>query len=348
MHLTLQMPNMSQGKDFKALFHPHSKIIITSHHKPDADALGSSLALLMYLEKLGHQCSVISPSDYPAFLYWMKGHERVINYEDKALRAKADQAIAEADWICCLDFNRLNRTHEMEQALRQSKARKVLIDHHLDKENFADFEYYDTNASATCELIYRLICDQNDHLEIDISMGECLYAGIMTDTGSFRHACTTPLVHRIAAELMEIGVNTNQIHRWVYDNSTEERLQFLGYILKEKLKVIPEYHTAYIAITSDELKAYRSQTGDTEGFVNYALSIEHVKMAVILIDRGEMVKISFRSVDDINVNNFAQQFFEGGGHKNAAGGKSTQSLEKTVERLINALPQLKELKTTIH
>ncbi len=322
---------------------PPGNVVITTHHKPDADALGSSLALHAYLTKLGYICTVITPSDYPSFLHWMHGNATVLNFENEKHTPKALQLIEQANYLFCLDFNRLDRLHSMENAARACRAKKILIDHHLGKEEFADAELYDASAAATCELIYRLI-EAEGHLSLmDIEMGECIYAGIMTDTGSFRHPSTTPGVHRIAADLLERGVHTNKVHRLIYDNNTKERMHFLGYILKDKLVVVPQHHTAYISVTEQELKQYHSQTGDTEGFVNYALSIQGVRMAVVLIDRGEMIKLSFRSVEDLDVSTFARDNFQGGGHKNAAGGKSNATLDATLQRLLALLPGFKAL-----
>ncbi len=320
-----------------------TQVVITTHHKPDADALGSSLAMQAYLEKLGHSCQVITPSDYPSFLHWMPGHERVIDFTHPKKQEEALRLIRSADVIFCLDFSRTDRLYDMEPHLIESKARKVLIDHHLDKQDFADFEVYDVKAAATCELIFRIMQRENDLDLLDTEIGSCLYAGIMTDTGSFRHSNTTVEVHLIAAELIKRGVNTTRVHRLIYDNNTEERMHFLGHILRDKLKVLPGYATAYITVSSGELHRYHSQTGDTEGFVNYALSIQGVRMAVVMIDRGDMIKMSFRSVDGVNVNRFAREHFQGGGHQNAAGGKSIQTLEQTEQRLLSLLPGFSEL-----
>lgn len=336
----IDMPLLSQ---LRRTLTPSGPIVITTHHKPDADALGASLALHAYLSKLGYDCTVVTPSDYPTFLHWMKGHEHVLNFEKEAHKPQAIQLLEKATHLFCLDFSRLDRLHGMEKAARNSPAKKILIDHHLDKEHFAEAELYDPKAAATCELIYKLI-EAEGHLHlIDEQMGACLYAGIMTDTGSFRHPSTTPDVHRMAAELLERGVHTNKVHRLIYDSNTEERMHFLGYILKDKLVVLPEHHTAYIAVSDQELNQYHSQTGDTEGFVNYALSIQGVRLAVLLIDRTEMIKLSFRSVEDLDVSTFAKEHFQGGGHKNAAGGKSNATLDATLQRLLALLPGFEAL-----
>ena len=317
------------------------QILITTHHKPDADALGSSLGLAGYLKKKGHQVTVVTPSDYPGFLNWMQGNEEVLVYTSEN-DAQVQNLIREAGVIFCLDFSALCRINEMGEYIRQSLATKVLIDHHLEPEDFAHISFSDTTAAATAELVFEVIRDLGDQELIDVKIGECLYAGIMTDTGSFRHPSTSRNVHLIIAELLHIGVNTSNIHRLIYDSHTEMRLRFLGYVLKDKLTVLREYKTAFIAISAQELKEYDSKTGDTEGLVNFALSIEGVVFAAVMIDRNSAVKISFRSVGDFSVNDFARKHFEGGGHRNAAGGISRTSLEETVQKFKGLLPQYQE------
>jgi phosphoesterase RecJ-like protein len=323
----------------KELLSKPQKVVITMHFKPDADALGSALAWSLYLQKLGHQVSVISPSDYPKFLAWMPGNETVIDYLTYANRGKAERLIAGADAIFCLDFNALSRVHEMEKALRNAGATLVMIDHHLRPDDFAQISFSDSTAAATAQMIYKIIIEMGDEALIDIPMAECLYAGIMTDTGSFKYDSTTPEVLRIAANLRELGIDATRIHRLIYDTNSVDKLKFLGYVLSQKMVVLPEYHVAYIAITDQELKQYKSQTGDTEGFVNYALSIQGIVMAVIIVDRSDMIKMSFRSINDFAVNELASKYFEGGGHRNAAGGRSAIGLEKTIEKLLGILPE---------
>ncbi|MEA5426887.1 DHH family phosphoesterase [Arcicella lustrica] len=334
---------MQNLEAFRELINTPKKIVITTHFKPDADALGSSLGLAGYLRKKGHHITVITPSDYPKFLFWMPNNEEVVNYEDYKLRGKSNKLIAEADVIFCLDFSALSRIEAMAEPVRQSDAIKVMIDHHTFPEDFAQFSYHDTKAAATAQLIFQLIVLLGDESLLDVPICECLYAGIMTDTGSFRHPSTTPAVHRIVADIMEIGVNTNLIHRRIYDSTTAERLNFLGYVLSEKLVILPEYRVAYFTVTEEELKRFNSQTGDTEGIVNYGLQIEGVVMSVIIVDRPEAVKMSFRSVEEFAVNQIASKYFSGGGHKNASGGKTSGiGLQATVEKFISILPEYQE------
>ncbi|MCY7349228.1 MAG: bifunctional oligoribonuclease/PAP phosphatase NrnA [Cytophagaceae bacterium] len=315
------------------------RVVITTHHKPDADALGSSLGWAGYLRKKGHSVTVVTPSDYPKFLAWMPGNGEVLEFNARN-RARAEALVANAEVIFCLDFNALSRIHDLAASVRESKAKKVMIDHHLQPEDFADLVFSDPAAAATAQLVYQLIVDLGDKALLDVPIGECLYAGVMTDTGSFRHPTTNSQVHRMAAELIELGVDTNRIHRLIFDNVSAERLRFLGYVLSKKLVVLPDYRTAYIALTGEELRRFRSQTGDTEGLVNYALSLENVVMAALIIDRSpEAIKLSLRSVGSFPVNELTRKHFEGGGHRNAAGGKTHLTLEATVEKFLGALPE---------
>lgn len=325
---------------FQNLLLDPKRVVITAHASPDADALGSALALAIYLEKKGHQVQVISPTDYPQFLHWMYGHEKVIVFND-GNEEKSTQIVKDAHVIFCLDFSSLNRIEGMGDIVRNASAPKVVIDHHTGKEDFADYEFWDIKAAATCELLYQLIVDLNDRSLIDKQTAECLYAGIMTDTGSFRHPNTTKRVHKVVAELIELGANVSKVSKLVYDNNSLDKLKFIGYALSEKLKVLPEYKTAYFAISAEELKRFNSRTGDTEGLVNYALSIEDITMAAIIIERAEGIKMSFRSIGDFAVNELANKHFQGGGHKNAAGGISHLTLQETVDKFLKLLPVYK-------
>jgi bifunctional oligoribonuclease and PAP phosphatase NrnA len=327
---------------FQELIQQPQKVVITTHFKPDADALGSSLALSGFLLKLGHQVSVIAPSDYPDFLNWLPGNSQVIVYEKGKTDYASKKLIQEAELIFCLDFSALSRINDLEIPVQDSKAIKVMVDHHTNPEDFAEYALHNSKAASTTELIYDLIEMLGKKSLIDIAIGECIYAGLMTDTGSFRHPSTTARVHEIAGELISLGVNTNKIHRNIYDSFSEERLKFLGFMLSEKLKVLPEYNVAYFTVTKDELKRFNSQTGDTEGIVNYALSINGISMAAIIVERPEAIKMSFRSIESVAVNDIASVHFSGGGHKNAAGGKTEGiGLAATEARFLEILPLYK-------
>ncbi|MDN5201512.1 bifunctional oligoribonuclease/PAP phosphatase NrnA [Fulvivirgaceae bacterium BMA10] len=333
---------MQNLESFKELLNISPKnIVITTHHKPDADALGSSLGLAGFLKKKGHHVQVITPTDYPDFLTWMDGNSEVIIFNE-GNETKSGELIEKADIIFCLDFPSLYRINELGEMVREASAAKVLIDHHQEPEDFANFTFWSTSAAATAELIYDLIKDMGDTHLIDKNIAECLYAGIMTDTGSFKHPNTTKNVHLISAELMDHGADVSKVAKLIYDTNSVDRLKFIGFALSQKLVVLKEYRTAYIHITAEELKRFNSKTGDTEGLVNYALSIEGIILAAIIIDRTEAVKMSFRSVGEFSVNEFARDHFEGGGHKNAAGGKSNLTLEETVKKFESLLPKYKD------
>ncbi|WP_171737811.1 DHH family phosphoesterase [Spirosoma taeanense] len=316
-------------------------VLITTHQNPDADAMGSSLGLAGYLRKKGHRVTVVTPTDYSQNLHWMPGNDDVIAFDEK-IRVHVSQLIEEADVIFCLDFSSMDRIRDLAPMVRQSRARKVLIDHHLEPESFADIAFWDPSAAATAELVFRLIVQLGDKGLIDVSIAECLYSGLMTDTGSFRHSNTTGNVHRMAAELLDLHIDVSSIHRRIFDNVSLDKFRLLGYVLNEKLKVLPEYKFAYITLTDSELKQYRSKTGDTEGMVNYALAVEGVVMAAILIDRNEEIRISFRSVGDFSVRELASRHFGGGGHRNAAGGRSRVSLAETEQKLLMVLPEYQQ------
>jgi bifunctional oligoribonuclease and PAP phosphatase NrnA len=332
---------MEKIQDFKEYLKIPRKAVILTHFKPDADALGSSLGLAHYLKKKGHAAIVITPSDYPDFISWMPGNKDVLIYQ-KEKSDKTAKLIGQSDLIFCLDFSCLNRINELGEQVRKSPAKKVLIDHHLDPERFADFEQWDDTAASTAELVFKLIVDLDDKHLVDADIADCLYAGIMTDTGSFRHANTSRQVFKIASELVERGANPYKVSKLIYDNNTIERLRLMGYVLSEKLQVVPEYRTAYIALSADELKRFGSQTGDTEGLVNYGLSVKGVKLSVLISDRRENIKLSLRSLGSFSVNDMARTHFEGGGHRNAAGGQTSLTLEQTVKKFLEILPLYKD------
>lgn len=307
------------------------KIFITTHVKPDADALGSSLGLANYLIKKGHDVTVVTPSDYPSFLNWMKGHQNVLDFSNPKDVTLAKQKLNDAEVIFCLDFSVLDRVNELGEMIRDSDAYIVNIDHHQDPEDFADYRLWSTKAAATCELVYELIVDLGDKSLIDKDIAECLYAGIMTDTGGFRHPNTTKNVHLVVAELLDLGADSSQIANWIYDSNSVNRLKFIGFAISRRLVIREDLNLAYFTISKKDLKKYQSRTGDTEGLVNYALSLEGIKLAALFSEREDGIKISFRSSTEVAVNKFAAAYFNGGGHKNAAGGKSSLGLKETVE-----------------
>ncbi len=305
-------------------------VTIIPHRKPDADALGSCLALNLFLKKKGHHVNVISPTDYPSFLTWMKGNNEVINFENNNKKKPVQKLIESCDLIFCLDFSSLDRIGDLGTLVRDSKAKIILIDHHRGKEDFADYEVWDIEAAATAELLFQFFVDLGEKKLIDKETAECIYAGIMTDTGSFKFPSTSKKTHLIAAEIKAIGVNTSKIHTLVYDNNSENRLKLLGYALNKRLELLKEFHSAFFILTHEDQKKFNAETGDTEGLVNYALSVEGIVLAALFIEKKDHVKISFRSIGSFSVADLAKNYFNGGGHQNAAGGISYDSLNKTV------------------
>lgn len=318
-----------------------SRILIVTHFNPDGDAIGSSLAFLHFMNAMGKDAVVVVPNDYPLFLKWLPGNERIINYQRK--RKEANASINEADLIFCLDFNSLHRTGDMAEPIREAKALKILIDHHLEPvyEEFS-MHFSSLDTSSTSELVYRFIEGLGQLERMSRPIAEGLFVGIMTDTGSFSYACNLPATFSIASRLVEAGVNAERTHRLVYDTYSENRLRLLGYCLSKKLTVVPDLNLAYITLSTRELNRFKYQVGDTEGVVNYALSIEGVKVAALLTERKDRIRISFRSKGNLSVNRIAREHFNGGGHMNAAGGDVFDTLDASVKKLIEVMSQYKD------
>ena len=317
------------------------KIVIIPHKNPDGDALGSSLALNYFLNKTGHYSIVIAPNEYPEFLDWMPNQEKVIKFSKAT--GKSTQCILEADIIFTLDFNQLNRIDEMAAYVDQSNAKIIMIDHHEHPGDYASITYSDSNKGSTCEMIFEVI-DRLDKEQIDAQIATCLYTGIMTDTGSFRFQSTTARTHEIISVLIQKGAKPNIIHQKIYDTYSLNRLKLLGTALNN-LKKIDELPVVYITISQKELNKNKFKKGDTEGFVNYGLSLLEISLSVIMIenDTEKVIKMSFRSKGTFDVNQFAKTYFNGGGHKNAAGGISKLSLDETVANFLNAVNKEKYL-----
>jgi len=328
-------------KDIGDLLEQAGNIVITSHHNPDGDAIGSTLALYHFLKPYGKNLQVIVPNDYPDFLKWMEGNGDIMLFERK--RKTARRILTEADVIFCLDYNSLHRTADMAEVIKSSNARRILIDHHPEPV-LSEFQYYFSvvETSSTAELVYQFIKGLKPGPRLSRTVAECLFVGIMTDTGSFSYACNYPETFMIAFQLIRAGVNAEKIHRLVYDTYSENRLRLLGYSLSNKMQLLPEFKTAYIALTREELDRFNHQVGDTEGVVNYALSIDGTVIAVLLTERKDRIRLSFRSKGDFAVNRIARDYFAGGGHMNAAGGDSFDSMEDTILKLKEILKQFKE------
>lgn len=318
-----------------------NNIVIVPHKGPDGDAMGSTLALMHFLKDKGHNANVIAPNEYPNFLKWLPGNDQVIIYDES--KKLADDIIEKAEIIFTLDFNDLSRCGDMQQALEASEATFIMIDHHQEPANYADYTYSDTSMSSTCEMVYHFIERLRAKNKITPEIASCLYTGIMTDTGSFRFSSTTPNTHRVVADLIEKGAENSKIHQDVFDTNSESRLQLLGVAL-QNLKVNRQFRTTYITISQEELDAHNFKKGDTEGFVNYGLSLDGIVFAAIFIENKQegIIKISFRSKGDFSVNSFARAHFNGGGHNNAAGGRSEMSMNDTIVEFNKLLPEYKE------
>jgi phosphoesterase RecJ-like protein len=318
------------------------RVVITMHQKPDADAMGSALGLYHFLQKLGHEVDVISPTNWAGWLNWMPGCKEVVDFEKQ--REKAVDILNSAEWVFCLDFNIFHRTKNFEKPLYDFKGIKVLIDHHRepDTESF-DYGISNSEKSSTCEMVYDFIIASGNENLIDENMAACLYAGLVSDTGSFKFNCTTPAVHRMAARLMETGIDHSEIHSNLFDNFLENRIRFIGHVLTRRLEFFYEYNTALIAIPKHDILKYEIKTGDTEGLVNYPQAVQGIKLVGLVIDRDEERKWSFRSKGDFDCNEFARKYFNGGGHFNAAGGNSKDSLEQTVSAFKQALKENEQI-----
>lgn len=303
-------------------------IVITTHKSPDGDAIGSSLALCHFLKKKGKKVTVVVPDTFPEFLYWMEGTGSIFHYDTQ--REESDKIISQANVIFSLDYNSLTRIADLRNPIEKSNATKIVIDHHQDPQDFADHYFVDTDSCSTCQLIYEFIEKLEELDKIDKAIGECIYCGIMTDTGSFRYPSTTSKTHKIISHLIDLGVENSKIHQEVYDNSSEQRLRLLGYALTEKMVVLKDHNAAYISLSEEELKKFSFKKGDTEGLVNYALSITGIKFAALITEKEDMISLSLRSKDDFFVNKIANEHFNGGGHVYAAGGMLETSLNDAI------------------
>lgn len=315
-------------------------VVITTHHKPDADALGSSLGLYNYFTKKGIKAQVITPTDYPDFLKWMPGNSTVINFEE--YEAKSAEIVNAADFVFCLDFNTLKRINALGEIVEQASATKVMIDHHQNPGDFAEYVLWTTKASSTCELIYQFIKEMGDEDLVDEYIANCLMAGMIADTGSFKFDSTTANTFRIAAELTDKGADTNSIQTKLFDNNSVTRTKLMGFATYERLEILEEYNTALMYLSADDLKRFNVKTGDTEGFANIGLGIKGIKLSALIIDRTVLVKMSFRVKGDFPAHEFSAKYFKGGGHQKASGGQSELSLEETIAKFKEALKEYKD------
>lgn len=308
------------------------KTVIVSHKSPDGDSIGSSLGFAKFLENIGHKVHVITPDSFPQFLKWMPGADQIIIFEEE--KEKCIKLIEGAELIVCLDFNSLKRLGEMADYIKDAKAYSINIDHHQQPENFADYNIVKPEASSACELVYEFVFNFTGSKEnIDQNVAACLYTGIVTDTGSFRFSSTSSNTHRIVADLIDTGIDSSLIYQNIFDNYSVDRIKLLGHALSDNLKIFPELHLAIIHLSDEEMKQFQLQKGDTEGLVNFPLSIASIRIAVLLKEKDGQIRLSFRSKGEFSVNELARKHFEGGGHMNAAGGISNMSMDETLKKV---------------
>lgn len=331
--------NQETVNELKQLLATSRELVIVPHRNPDGDAYGSCLALHHFLVKNGHTSSVIAPNDAPEFLKWLPGAQDILIFEEQ--EKKASDLISRAEIICTLDFNALHRVgNSMQPVLEKSTASFIMIDHHEQPDDYAGITYSDSSMSSTSEMVYHLFDKLGVLTDIDVAMATCLYTGILTDTGSFKFPSTTSTTMKVAADLMTRGLDHTQIHNNLYDTNSFSRLQLLATALKN-LRTVDDCNTAYISLSQQEMNRYNFKKGDTEGFVNYGLSLSGIVFAAIFIEdqKQGIIKMSFRSKGSFSVNDFARSHFHGGGHDNAAGGRSDLSLKETIKRFLSIIPR---------
>jgi len=333
--------NQTELNRLSGLLHSPANIVVTSHYNPDGDAVGSAMAVYHLMKQLNHQVTVIFPNSFPDFLKWIQESENALLFGNQP--KESVNALEMAHFVFCLDYNSPDRTGKMEEALRKSPAMKILIDHHPNPAtDFFHFVHHDTSASSTAELVYDFFSLTGLQHLINKPVAESLYTGIITDTGSLSFNCNKSSTYRIVADLIEKGTDAELLHRLIYDNFSESRMRLLGYAVFKKMEILPHLHTAIIPLTLKELGDFDFQQGDTEGIVNYPLSVKSVNFSVLLTQRSDRIRLSFRSKGDFPANEIAAKYFVGGGHRNAAGGDSFVSMEETIARLKEILPEYKE------
>lgn len=331
------MENLSQLKELLAI---PKNIVITSHRNPDGDAIGSSLGLYLYLNKLGHTVRVIFPSEYPDFVAWMKDADKILIHDIDP--DACEELVKNADIIFCLDYNSLDRIDKLGETIDTLKNTiMVMIDHHLYPDLRVDYQISEPYASSTSELVYDFMEMLGDLKHLDIPIGECLMAGIMTDTGSFKYSTSSKLF-RIVASLIDRGVDDQKLQDLLFNSLTEKNLRLLGHCLNNRMEIIEEYHTGIITLNRNDYDKFDIQRGDTEGIVNYLLKLKNIRLAALITEQPTIVKLSLRSKGDISVQEIAKKHFKGGGHKNASGGSSYSGLKSTVKKLKEILPEYKD------
>ncbi len=329
-----------QKNEIVDFFSGKKKIALTTHQNPDGDAVGSVLAMMHYLKAKGHEVTAIVPNNFPGFYAWMPGINEIVNFERQTALVK--KTLLEADMVFSLDYNSFGRVGQMTDILKSSPGKKFLIDHHIDPEEGFDYYFSTTETTSTGQLVYRFIQMMDDDAFISKEVAVAVYVSIMTDTGSFSFACNYPETYHIIAKLIEKGVDAERVHKLVYDTFSENRLRLLGYAISERMLVWHKLHTAVIYLTKSDLKRFNYRVGDTEGVVNYPLSMENINLSILITEKEKKIKLSFRSKGNFNVNLLARNGFNGGGHKNAAGGHTFTTVEKTLDDLKTVLEMHKE------
>lgn len=325
------------AREMKKAFDAAKKIVIVAHKNPDGDALGSTLGLYHVLKKISKAPVIILPNDFPTVFNWMPDSKKILIFEKQ--KSKSTEAINQADLICCLDFNHLDRIEEMGQLPSFRSKTVLMLDHHPQPDDFATFRWSNVHASSTCELVFDLLQFLEVLDQVNVQAASCLYTGLVTDTGSFRFSATTSHTLNIAAWLMDKGIKHAEIQERIFSGNKLSKLKLWGYALSQKLNFIEKYATAYIILTKDELVRYEFEEGDLEGLVNYALSVKGARLGILMTEKQDKIRMSFRSKDGFSSNNFARTYFNGGGHEMAAGGTSYESLDATVNKLLLSLEE---------
>ena len=325
----------------KKLINKYDKIIIVTHASPDGDALGSSLALYHFLSEFGKQVNIIVPNEFPNFLQWMPGADQILIAENNL--SIAEELFEAAELIFSLDFNVLKRIEQLEPLVIKSTASKILIDHHPEPEIFSDVTISHPEISSTSELIFRFICRMGLFDYLDKSCAECIYTGMMMDTGAFTFNSNSPAIYYIISELLHKGIDKDAIYSRIYNNYSVRKLRMQGYVLYKKMKIYREYKTSLIYLSQEEHQRFKSQKGDTEGFVNMPLALGRIVFSVFIREEKDIVRISLRSKGNFPTNQFAKEVFGGGGHLNASGGEFKGKLEDALKLFEEALPRYKHL-----
>ena len=338
--MKLHMLNQIQITEIKQLISKTNKIVLISHTNPDGDAVGSILAMYHFLNKLDKEVDMLVPNKFPDFYSWLPDSDKIILYDKQ--HKLAQKKLNDADIIFALDFNSFSRMGALADVVRPTRAKRLLIDHHIDPDIASfDYCYSRTDVSSTAELVYEFISILGYGEMIDKKISEAIYTGIVTDTGSFSFSCNRPETYDITSNLVRQGVDAQKIHKLIYDTFSENRLRLLGFAISQRMLVWDEFHTALIYLTKEDLRNHNYQVGDTEGMVNYPLSMNKVNMSVLITERDNQLRLSFRSKGKFSVNELCRNHFNGGGHRNAAGGKTQEDMETFISRLKKVLAEYK-------